>query len=167
MIKRKAQHRNQNRCHSALVPFADGWLERPSPVLLTPSRSLNHRTLLRPLVRRYIISFPSPCSLKAHQTSTANLATFTTYHAITNRYNFWSYIAFFVILWSSWFHVVCFDSRFAFDSIWERACKTVHFCAFATFALVGYKFSPVAASDQAATPQWVCINRARLSSLKR
>jgi low temperature requirement protein LtrA len=87
--------------------------------------------------------------------SIANLATFTQYHAITNRYNFWSYIAFFMILWTSWFHVVCFDARFASDSVWERACKTVHFCAFAAFALVGYKFMPVAKDIQSATPHWV------------
>jgi hypothetical protein len=85
----------------------------------------------------------------------ANLATFTSYHAITNRYNFWSYIAFFVVLWTSWFHVVCFDTRFAFDSVWERACKAVHFCSFAAFALVGYKFAPIAANVQSATPHWV------------
>jgi hypothetical protein len=86
----------------------------------------------------------------------ANLATFTQYHAITNRYHFWSYIAFFMILWTSWFHVVCFDARFAADSVWERACKTVHFCAFAAFALTGYKYMPVARDAQSATPLWVC-----------
>jgi hypothetical protein len=82
----------------------------------------------------------------------ANLAMFTQYHAITNRYNFWSYIAFFMILWTSWFHVVCFDARFASDSVWERACKSVHFCAFAAFALAGYKYMPVARDIQSATP---------------
>jgi hypothetical protein len=86
----------------------------------------------------------------------ANLATFTQYHAITNRYNFWSYIAFFMILWTSWFHVVCFDARFASDSVWERACKTVHFCAFAAFALAGYKCMPVARDIQSASSLWVC-----------
>ncbi|KAF2031635.1 hypothetical protein EK21DRAFT_33729, partial [Setomelanomma holmii] len=85
----------------------------------------------------------------------ANLATFTQYHAITNRYTFWSYIAFFMILWTSWFHVVCFDTRFTSDSVWERACKTVHFCAFAAFALVGYKFAPRAKDVQSATPHWI------------
>ncbi|KAF2660786.1 hypothetical protein K491DRAFT_754309 [Lophiostoma macrostomum CBS 122681] len=71
----------------------------------------------------------------------ANLATFTHNHAITNHQTFWSYVAFFIILWTTWFHVVCFDARFAFDSVWERACKVVHFSCFATFALVGYKFN--------------------------
>jgi hypothetical protein len=85
----------------------------------------------------------------------ACLATFTQYHAITNRYNFWSYIAFFMILWTSWFHVVCFDARFASDSVWERACKTVHFCALAAFALAGYNYMPVARYIQSATPLWV------------
>lgn len=61
----------------------------------------------------------------------ANLATFTQYHAIYNRDHFWSYIAFFAILWTTWFHIVCFDARFASDSVWERACKIVHFCTFA------------------------------------
>ncbi|KAF2845829.1 hypothetical protein T440DRAFT_483016 [Plenodomus tracheiphilus IPT5] len=118
--------------------------------------------------------FPSPidgwdkeqqCFAPRHMASTielffdlwfvANLATFTQYHAITNRYTFWSYVAFFFVLWTSWFHVVCFDARFTSDSVWERACKTVHFCSFAALALVGYKFAPVARDVQDATPHWV------------
>ncbi|KAL6708053.1 hypothetical protein ACN47E_003487 [Coniothyrium glycines] len=118
--------------------------------------------------------FPSPmqgwdegvgCFSPRHEASTielffdlwfvANLATFTQYHAITNHYSFWSYIAFFIVLWTSWFHVVCFDARFTSDSVWERACKTVHFCAFAGFALAGYKFMPVPEDAQDATPHWI------------
>ncbi|KAF2878210.1 hypothetical protein BDV95DRAFT_478666 [Massariosphaeria phaeospora] len=85
----------------------------------------------------------------------ANLATFTQYHAITNRYHFWSYIAFFILIWTTWFHVVCFDVRFVSDSVFERASKLVHFCTFAGFALVGYKFNPVAKNVQTATPHWI------------
>jgi hypothetical protein len=85
----------------------------------------------------------------------ANLALFTQYHAITNRYTFWSYVAFFIVIWSSWFHIVCFDARFTSDSVWERACKVVQFCSFAAFALAGYKFMPVAKDVQSATPHWV------------
>lgn len=85
----------------------------------------------------------------------ANLATFTSHHAITNMWNFWSYVAFFFILWTTWFHVVCFDARFAADSVYERACKAVHFCVFAGFALVGYKFQPVAEDPEKSTPHWV------------
>ncbi|KAH7412119.1 bacterial low temperature requirement A protein-domain-containing protein [Phaeosphaeria sp. MPI-PUGE-AT-0046c] len=85
----------------------------------------------------------------------ANLATFTQYHAITNRYNFWSYIAFFLVLWTSWFHVVCFDARFTSDSVWERACKIIHFCSFAAFALAGYKYMPFARDTDTATPHWI------------
>jgi low temperature requirement protein LtrA len=61
----------------------------------------------------------------------ANLATFTQYHAIIDRDTFWSYIAFFVILWMTWFHVVLFDARWAADCLWERICKVAHFCVFA------------------------------------
>jgi hypothetical protein len=86
-------------------------------------------------------------------TPLANLATFTQYHAIRDRQTFWSYVAFFTILWTTWFHVVCFDARFAFDSVWERACKIVHFCIFATFALVGYKFNLLTDTVY----HWVCI----------
>ena len=85
----------------------------------------------------------------------ANLATFTQYHAITSRYNFWSYVAFFFVLWTTWFHVVCFDARFAADSVWERTCKLLHFLVFAAFALVGYKFQPVAPDPEKSTPHWV------------
>jgi hypothetical protein len=85
----------------------------------------------------------------------ANLATFTQYHAITDSYNFWSYIAFFFVIWTTWFHVVCFDVRFAADSVWERTCKLLHFLCFAAFALVGYKFQPVARDPEKSTPHWV------------
>ncbi|KAF2688788.1 hypothetical protein K458DRAFT_243114, partial [Lentithecium fluviatile CBS 122367] len=85
----------------------------------------------------------------------ANLATFTQYHAITSMYNFWSYVAFFFVLWTTWFHVVCFDARFAADSVWERTCKALHFCVFAAFALVGYKFQPVAPDPEKSTPHWI------------
>jgi hypothetical protein len=85
----------------------------------------------------------------------ANLATFTQYHAITSMYNFWSYIAFFFVLWTTWFHISCFDARFAADSVWERTCKALHFCCFAAFALVGYKFQPVAPDPEKSTPHWV------------
>ncbi|KAF2121284.1 bacterial low temperature requirement A protein-domain-containing protein [Lophiotrema nucula] len=81
----------------------------------------------------------------------ANLATFTAYHAVTNRDTFWSYVAFFLIIWATWFHVACFDARFASDHVWERICKVVHFTNFAGFALVGYKF--VLFTDT--TPRWV------------
>ncbi|RAR02072.1 low temperature requirement a protein [Stemphylium lycopersici] len=118
--------------------------------------------------------FPSPmkgwddnmkCFSPRHEASTielffdlwfvANLALFTQYHAITNRYSFWSYIAFFIVLWSSWFHIVCFDARFTSDSVWERACKVIQFCSFAAFALAGYKFMPLAPDADTATPHWI------------
>lgn len=72
----------------------------------------------------------------------ANLATFTTYHSITDSRNLSGYIGFFGILWSAWFQVTLHDVRFARDSIYERICKTVQFIVFVGLALVGSGFNP-------------------------
>ncbi|KAF2756861.1 hypothetical protein EJ05DRAFT_440491 [Pseudovirgaria hyperparasitica] len=83
----------------------------------------------------------------------ANLATFTDYHAITNWDNFGSYIAFFAILWVSWFQITTFDVRFAADSVWERGCKVVHCLYFISIMLVGYKAEPSFVDPK--IPDWV------------
>ncbi|KAK3374722.1 bacterial low temperature requirement A protein-domain-containing protein [Podospora didyma] len=72
----------------------------------------------------------------------ANLATFTTYHAISDHSSLFAYIGFFSIIWVTWFHTVLHDVRFENDSIYSRACKTVIMAAFVGFALVGSAFSP-------------------------
>ncbi|KAF2749028.1 hypothetical protein M011DRAFT_322292 [Sporormia fimetaria CBS 119925] len=72
----------------------------------------------------------------------ANLATFTTYHSVTDKTYLASYIGFFTILWSCWFQVTLHDVRFARDSVYERACKTVQFIVFVGLALVGSEFNP-------------------------
>ncbi|KAF2639187.1 hypothetical protein P280DRAFT_55916 [Massarina eburnea CBS 473.64] len=72
----------------------------------------------------------------------ANLATFTTYHSITDHTYLIAYIGFFGILWSTWFHVTLHDVRFARDSLYERVCKTVQFVTFVGLALVGSGFNP-------------------------
>jgi hypothetical protein len=75
----------------------------------------------------------------------ANLATFTTYHSITDSRYLSGYIGFFGILWSAWFQVTLHDVRFARDSIYERICKIVQFIVFVGLALVGSGFNPGAA----------------------
>ncbi|KAK7192472.1 hypothetical protein PSPO01_01180 [Paraphaeosphaeria sporulosa] len=72
----------------------------------------------------------------------ANLATFTTYHSITDGDYLVAYIGFFGILWSSWFQVTLHDVRFARDSLYERVCKTIQFIVFVGLALVGSSFNP-------------------------
>jgi hypothetical protein len=72
----------------------------------------------------------------------ANLATFTTYHSITDSKYLITYIGFFGILWSCWFQVTLHDVRFARDSIYERVCKTIQFVVFVGLALVGSNFNP-------------------------
>ncbi|KAF2762423.1 hypothetical protein EJ05DRAFT_1203 [Pseudovirgaria hyperparasitica] len=72
----------------------------------------------------------------------ANLATFTAYHSVTDAKGVWPYIGFFAILWATWFQITLHDVRFARDSVYERACKTVQMVCFVGFALVGSKFSP-------------------------
>lgn len=75
----------------------------------------------------------------------ANLATFTTYHSITDSNYLLGYIGFFGIVWSCWFQVTMHDVRFARDSMYERVCKTTQFIVFAGLALVGSDFNPGAA----------------------
>lgn len=72
----------------------------------------------------------------------ANLATFTTYHSITDGDYLIAYVGFFGILWSSWFQVTLHDVRFARDSLYERLCKTIQFIVFVGLALVGSSFNP-------------------------
>ncbi|KAF2689558.1 hypothetical protein K458DRAFT_484225 [Lentithecium fluviatile CBS 122367] len=72
----------------------------------------------------------------------ANLATFTTYHSITDGSYLIAYVGFFGILWSCWFQVTLHDVRFARDSIYERVCKTIQFIVFVGLALVGSSFNP-------------------------
>jgi hypothetical protein len=72
----------------------------------------------------------------------ANLATFTTYHSISDRSQLFAYIGFFSVIWSSWFQITLHDVRFARDSVYERACKMVQFIFFVGFALVGSGFNP-------------------------
>ncbi|KAH7116745.1 hypothetical protein B0J11DRAFT_100205 [Dendryphion nanum] len=72
----------------------------------------------------------------------ANLATFTTYHSVTDTTALIAYVGFFGILWSSWFQVTLHDVRFARDSIYERVCKTGQFIVFVGLALVGSSFNP-------------------------
>lgn len=72
----------------------------------------------------------------------ANLATFTTYHSITDADYLVAYVGFFGVLWSSWFQVTLHDVRFARDSLYERVCKTIQFIVFVGLALVGSSFNP-------------------------
>ncbi|KAL1652785.1 hypothetical protein SLS61_004767 [Didymella pomorum] len=65
----------------------------------------------------------------------ANLATFTAYHSISDNDYLLAYIGFFGILWATWFQITLHDVRFARDSIYERACKTLQFIAFVGLAL--------------------------------
>ncbi|KAJ4387474.1 hypothetical protein N0V93_008066 [Gnomoniopsis smithogilvyi] len=71
----------------------------------------------------------------------ANLATFTTYHAITDLDALASYIGFFAVLWSTWFQITLHDVRFARDCKYERMCKFGQMLVFVIFALVGSKFT--------------------------
>ena len=72
----------------------------------------------------------------------ANLATFTTYHSVTDVTALIAYVGFFGILWSTWFQVTLHDVRFARDSMYERVCKTGQFIVFVGLALVGSAFNP-------------------------
>ncbi|KAE9983220.1 hypothetical protein BLS_009029 [Venturia inaequalis] len=72
----------------------------------------------------------------------ANLATFTSYHAILDLDSFGAYVGFFAIIWSTWFQITLHDVRFSRDSVYERICKVVQMTVFVGFALVGSKFQP-------------------------
>ncbi|KAK4167042.1 bacterial low temperature requirement A protein-domain-containing protein [Cladorrhinum sp. PSN259] len=72
----------------------------------------------------------------------ANLATFTTYHGITDHSSLFAYMGFFAIIWATWFHTVLYDVRFENDSVYTRVCKTIIMIVFVGFALVGSDFAP-------------------------
>ncbi|KAF2762113.1 hypothetical protein EJ05DRAFT_496983 [Pseudovirgaria hyperparasitica] len=72
----------------------------------------------------------------------ANLALFTQYHIIVDNDGFVNYVAFFGILWGTWFSITMFDVRFADDCMYERACKLVQCAVFVVFSLVGSHFQP-------------------------
>lgn len=79
----------------------------------------------------------------------ANLATFTTYHAITDWTGVLAYIGFFVIIWATWFQVTLHDTRFARDTIYERLCKAIQMISFVGFAVVSKEFAPGTADANA------------------
>lgn len=93
----------------------------------------------------------------------ANLATFTTYHTITDMDALVSYIGFFAVLWSTWFQITLHDVRFARDCKYERMCKFGQMLVFVIFALVGSKFTvpTFAAADMESKDNkvrlWWCI----------
>ncbi|KAI9676024.1 MAG: hypothetical protein M1817_000767 [Caeruleum heppii] len=71
----------------------------------------------------------------------ANLGTFTDLHKIDDGPALSSYIAYFVLLWSTWFQSTLFDVRFSTrDSLFARACTAVHFFVMAGFAAVARSF---------------------------
>ncbi|KAF2839761.1 hypothetical protein M501DRAFT_973451 [Patellaria atrata CBS 101060] len=72
----------------------------------------------------------------------ANLATFTTYHAVIDSSTLLAYVGFFAFLWSTWFQITLFDVRFARDSVYERVYKTIQYVVFVGYALVGSAFQP-------------------------
>ncbi|KAK3373090.1 bacterial low temperature requirement A protein-domain-containing protein [Lasiosphaeria ovina] len=72
----------------------------------------------------------------------ANLATFTAYHSIVDHSSLFAYVGFFAIIWLTWFHITLHDVRFAHDTVYERACKTLQMIVFVGFALVGSAFAP-------------------------
>ncbi|KAK9489858.1 hypothetical protein V1508DRAFT_426712, partial [Lipomyces doorenjongii] len=73
----------------------------------------------------------------------ANLATFTSKHEINTTDALRSYVAFFIILWGTWFQVAKFDVRFGNDSILERVCKALQFGIMVGFAVTGPQFEVV------------------------
>ncbi|KAK3995164.1 bacterial low temperature requirement A protein-domain-containing protein [Cladorrhinum sp. PSN332] len=72
----------------------------------------------------------------------ANLATFTTYHGVTDHSSLFAYMGFFAIIWATWYHTALYDVRFENDSIYSRVCKTIMMTVFVGFALVGSAFAP-------------------------
>lgn len=124
-------------------------LSRLSTVLLEMVQTSCSLNETRPIPLNYSLSTykdhtSCPVTILTHCSLifVANLATFTSYHSISDRGQLFSYIGFFSVIWSSWFQITLHDVRFARDSVYERACKMVQFVAFVGFALVGSGFNP-------------------------
>ncbi|KKY28176.1 hypothetical protein UCRPC4_g00657 [Phaeomoniella chlamydospora] len=71
----------------------------------------------------------------------ANLSAFTERHEINSTSSLQSYIAFFTILWFTWFQTSLFDVRFVADSIFFRICKACSFAIMVGFAVVGIRYN--------------------------
>lgn len=62
-----------------------------------------------------------------------------------------SYILFFIILWFTWLQVTLYDIRFSVDSVYERACKAIHFAVMIGFSSVSTKWNPFEDADPKTT----------------
>ncbi|KAK5694386.1 hypothetical protein LTS12_028650, partial [Elasticomyces elasticus] len=71
----------------------------------------------------------------------ANLSTFTATHEINNVEALGAYIGFLGVIWFTWLQVTLFDTRFARDSIFERACKAAQLSVMVGFASAGTRFT--------------------------
>lgn len=72
----------------------------------------------------------------------ANLTTFTSLLEINDHKSLSAYIGFFCVLWFTWYQVSLYDVRFSTDSIFERACKALHFGTMVGFAVMGPQWKP-------------------------
>lgn len=52
-----------------------------------------------------------------------------------------AYIGFLGVIWFTWLQVTLFDTRFARDSIFERACKAAQLSVMVGFASAGTRFT--------------------------
>lgn len=69
-------------------------------------------------------------------------------HSLTSSTALSSYILFFIILWFTWLHVTLLDVRFSVDSVYERACKSIHFAVMAVFSSVSTTWDPFSPDDE-------------------
>lgn len=77
----------------------------------------------------------------------ANLTAFTAVHEVNDAPSLRQYVAFFCILWFTWYQVSLYEVRFGMDSVFERIGKAVQFLVMMVFAICGPRFD-VAGSNE-------------------
>ncbi|KAH7024376.1 uncharacterized protein B0I36DRAFT_161900 [Microdochium trichocladiopsis] len=73
---------------------------------------------------------------------TANLGIFMKVHDVGNSAQLWSYIGYISIVWFNRFILLCFEVRYATDSIFERFALTLHLGVLVGFTVVAPKYDP-------------------------
>ncbi|KAE9966283.1 hypothetical protein BLS_007116 [Venturia inaequalis] len=69
-----------------------------------------------------------------------NLAYYTAMHQHVDAQAVVAYLKLFTLMWFTWLPTTLFDVRFSADSVWNRACKAIHFGVMTGFVFAGPLF---------------------------
>jgi hypothetical protein len=73
----------------------------------------------------------------------ANLTVFTYVHEVNNAITLTDYVAFYSLLWFTWYQVGLYDVRFSVDSLVDRVCKALQFGFVPCYSSTMFTLSPL------------------------